>query len=187
MWWLSITNWQSIKSKSKWLSIFMAEIESRIDYIKCQSVVCWQEQAPIIDFKYWRTKYYTYAFEEIECVLIFSTIVVIMQSVAQKKTHQNKYSKEKKTTKHTKRQKKINKYVYNNIMRRKNFCIYVTAEREIIFFFLICKIEEKRQPLSFYLFLSLLISFSLLLIPHKQITKNICQKKKMRVTSPVSS
>lgn len=110
-----------------------------------------------------------------------------MQSVAQKKTHQNKYSKEKKTTKHTKRQKKINKYVYNNIMRRKNFCIYVTAEREIIFFFLICKIEEKRQPLSFYLFLSLLISFSLLLIPHKQITKNICQKKKMRVTSPVSS
>lgn len=74
----------------------------------------------------------------------------------------------------------------NIYIMRKNFCIYVTAEREIIFFFLICKIEEKRQPLSFYLFLSLLISFSLLLIPHKQITKNICQQKKMRITSPVS-
>lgn len=74
----------------------------------------------------------------------------------------------------------------NIYIMRKNFCIYVTAEREIIFFFLFCKIEEKRQPLSFYLFLSLLISFSLLLIPHKQITKNICQKQKMRITSPVS-
>lgn len=155
MCWLSITNWQSIKSKSKWLSIFVAGIESRIDYIKCQSVVCWQEQAPIIDFKYWRTKYYTYAFEETECVLIFSTIVVIMQSVAQKKTHQNKYSQEKKQQNtRSDRKKSTNMYTQKHHEEEEFLHLCNSWARDNIFLFNLQNWREKTTTFILSIFVA---------------------------------